>query len=255
MRDAVGNFASVLVLGGGSDIAAATLRQLVAGRTRRVILGARRPDSVSDIADELRDLGAEVEVMAFDAEDTAVHSEQMAKVFAQGGDIDLVISAFGILGDQDSFDADPAAAADAVRTNFGGQVSALLSVAAEMRRQGHGNIVVLSSVAGERVRKDNAVYGATKAGLDGFAQGLSDRLAGSGVDVCIVRPGFVHSSMTEGMDPAPFSTTPEAVATDIVNGLRRGSAVVWSPAILRWVFTVMRHLPRPVWRIVSNRGA
>jgi decaprenylphospho-beta-D-erythro-pentofuranosid-2-ulose 2-reductase len=245
----------VLVLGGGSDIAAATLRELVRGRTRRVVLGARRPESVADVVDELTDLGAEVEVVHFDAQESSEHRRQMEEVFAAGGDIDLVISAFGVLGDQESFDRDPAAAADAVQVNFAGQVSALLSVAAEMARQGHGNIVVLSSVAGERVRGDNTVYGATKAGLDGFAQGLGDRLAGTGVEVCIVRPGFVRSSMTEGMEPAPFATTPDAVAADIIAGLRRGAAVVWSPGILRWVFAVMRHLPRPLWRIVSRRGA
>lgn len=253
MRDAVGNFSSVLVLGGGSDIAAATLRRLVAGRTRRIILAVRTPAAVEDLSSELADLGAEVEVVGFDADDTDSHASVIAKIFGSGGDIDLVISAFGVLGNQDEFDLDPAAAAAAVRTNFGGQVSALLSVASEMKRQGHGSIAVLSSVAGERVRKDNVVYGSTKAGLDAFAQGLSDRLAGTGVTMCIVRPGFVHSSMTDGMDAAPFSTTPDAVAEDIVHGLERGSAIVWSPGILRWVFTVLRHLPRPLWRIASNR--
>ncbi len=255
MRDAVGNFSSVLVLGGGSDIAAATVRQLVAGRTRRLILAVRTPPSVEVFAKELNDLGCEVEVVEFDATATHEHAAQMSALFASQGDIDLVISAFGVLGDQDTFDENPSAAADAVVTNFAGQVSALLSVSAEMKAQGHGTIVVLSSVAGERVRKDNAVYGATKAGLDGFAQGLADRLVGTGVNVCIVRPGFVHSAMTEGMDAAPFATTPEAVATDIVDGLRKGSAIVWSPGVLRWVFTVMRHLPRPLWRFVSNRGS
>jgi decaprenylphospho-beta-D-erythro-pentofuranosid-2-ulose 2-reductase len=174
-------------------------------------------------------------------------------VFAAHGDIDLVISAFGILGNQDDFDADPVAAADAVVVNFAGQVSALTAVAAAMKRQGHGDIVVMSSVAGERVRKDNAVYGATKAGLDGYAQGLGDRLAGTGVRVLVVRPGFVHTKMTDGMEPAPFSTTPDKVAADIVAGLDRGATTVWSPGVLRYLFTVMRHLPRPVWRIVSNR--
>ena len=253
MRDAVGNVQSVLVLGGGSDIAAATVRKLASGRCRRIVLAVRDPAKVSALCTELgRDGAVDVSTLTFDATDTAAHSEFMGKAFASG-DIDLVISAFGILGNQDEFDVDPEAAADCVRVNFAGQVSALTAVAGEMRRQGHGTIVVLSSVAGERVRKDNAVYGATKAGLDAFAQALSDRLVGSGVSVMIVRPGFVHSRMTDGLDPAPFSTTPDAVADDIVAGLAKRSAIVWSPAILRWVFTVMRHLPAPVWRIVSNR--
>lgn len=252
MRDAVGNVQSAVVLGGGSDIAAATLRKLAAGRCRRVTLAVREPAKVDALADELRGLGATVDVVAFDGSAPETHAEAIGKMFADG-DVDLVLSAFGVLGNQDDFDDDPVAAAACVQTNFAGQVSALTAVAAEMRRQGHGTIVVLSSVAGERVRKDNAVYGATKAGLDGYALALGDRLVGTGVEVMVVRPGFVHSRMTEGMDPAPFSTTPDAVADDIVAGLARRAAVVWSPGILRWLFVVMRHLPRPVWRIVSNR--
>lgn len=252
MRDAVGNVQSVVVLGGGSEIAVATVRRLVAGRCRRVVLAVREPAKVEAVADELRGAGADVEVVAFDGAAPETHPAAVDALFT-GGDIDLVISAFGVLGDQDAFDHDPVAAADCVRTNFGGQVSSLTAVAARMRAQGHGAIVVLSSVAGVRVRRDNAVYGATKAGLDAFCQGLADRLAGTGVDVMIVRPGFVHTRMTEGLEPAPFSTTPEAVADDIVAGLARRSALVWSPGVLRWLFLVLRLLPRPVWRIVSNR--
>lgn len=253
MRDAVGNINSVLVLGGGSEIANETVELLLGRRCRSVLLAVRSPDKVADLVDHYRAEGVTADAIAFDAADPASHQSIIADAFRRSGDIDVVISAFGVLGNQVEFDDDPASAADAVLVNFGGQVSALTATAAEMKRQGHGTIVVLSSVAGERVRKDNAVYGATKAGLDGFAQGLSDRLVGTGVNVLIVRPGFVHSRMTEGLEPAPFSTTPDKVAADIVAGLDRGATVIWSPAILRPLFTVMRHLPRPVWRIVSNR--
>ena len=112
---------------------------------------------------------------------------------------------------------------------------------------------MLSSVAGERVRADNVVYGSTKAGLDAFAQGLGDRLAGTGARVMVVRPGFVHTRMTEGMAAQPFSTTPEVVAEAVARGLARRQHTVWAPGMLRWVFAVMRHLPRPLWRIVSAR--
>jgi decaprenylphospho-beta-D-erythro-pentofuranosid-2-ulose 2-reductase len=132
--------------------------------------------------------------------------------------------------------------------NFGGAMSAGLAVADRLRAQGHGSLVVLSSVAGERVRKANFVYGATKAGLDGFAQGLGDSLAGTGANVLVVRPGFVHSKMTDGMKAAPFATTPEAVADAVVSGLRKGRRTVWVPGILRPVFAVFRHLPGAVWR-------
>jgi len=252
MRDAVGNINSVLVLGGASEIATETVKLLAARRCKRVVLAVRDPGKVADLLESHRSLGMDATAIAFDGADTASHQKVVDEVFADG-DIDVVISAFGILGNQDEFDDDPAAAADAVVVNFAGQVSALTAVAAAMKRQGHGDIVVMSSVAGERVRKDNAVYGATKAGLDGFAHGLGDRLAGTGVRVMVVRPGFVHTRMTEGMEPAPLSTTPDKVAADIVAGLDKGAVTVWSPAPLRYLFMVLRHLPTPVWRIVSNR--
>ncbi|MFT3854435.1 MAG: SDR family NAD(P)-dependent oxidoreductase [Ilumatobacteraceae bacterium] len=127
-------------------------------------------------------------------------------------------------------------------------MSALVAAANALRAQGHGAIVVLSSVAGERVRAANSAYGATKAGLDGFAQGLGDRIAADGVHVLVVRPGFVRTSMTEGRPAAPLATTPEAVAEVTVKALRARRRTVWAPALMRPVFMVFRHLPGPVWR-------
>jgi decaprenylphospho-beta-D-erythro-pentofuranosid-2-ulose 2-reductase len=164
------------------------------------------------------------------------------------GDVDAALVAFGVLGDQDAFDGDADAAVAAVTTNYVGGVSVGLRLAERLRRQGHGALIFLSSVAGERVRKSNFVYGSSKAGMDGFAQGLGDRLDGSGVDVMIVRPGFVRTKMTEGLDDVPFSTTPEAVAEAIVRGLEKGSHTVWSPPVLRLVMMVLRHMPRAVFR-------
>ena len=135
--------------------------------------------------------------------------------------------------------------------NYAGPVSTLLHLANRFRAQGHGSIVVLSSVAGERVRKANYVYGSSKAGLDAFAQGLGDALAGTGVRVLVVRPGWVRTKMTEGMDPAPFPTTPEGVADVVAAGLAKGADVVWAPPVLRAVFSAFRHLPRPLWRKVA----
>jgi decaprenylphospho-beta-D-erythro-pentofuranosid-2-ulose 2-reductase len=160
----------------------------------------------------------------------------------------------GILGSQAAFDSDPAFAAKGVEINFAGLVSSCLAVASRMRAQGHGTIVVMSSVAGVRARKDNFVYGSTKAGLDAFAQGLGDSLVGTGVRVMVVRPGFVHTKMTEGMDAAPFSTTAEQVADVIVSGLASGREVVYAPPVLRYPFAVLRNLPRAIWRKVAERG-
>jgi decaprenylphospho-beta-D-erythro-pentofuranosid-2-ulose 2-reductase len=133
-------------------------------------------------------------------------------------------------------------------TNFTGAVSVLTILGERLAAQGHGAIVVLSSVAGERARQANYPYGATKAGLDAFAQGLGDALAPRGVHVLVARPGFVRTKMTAGRPAAPMSTDAETVAKDVVAGLRSHAHTVWSPGVLRYVFAVMRHLPRPLWR-------
>lgn len=253
MKDALGAVQSVLVLGGGSDIAIATVKELAKGRCRRVVLAGRRPDELGPQVAEIEAAGVtDVSTVHFDALDPSTHEKSLGEVFAEG-DVDVVLVAFGVLGNQDEFDDDPTSAAELIAVNTGGAISAIGTAAKLMRHQGHGNIVVLSSVAGERVRKDNAVYGASKAGLDGYTLGMADRLAGSGVHVMVVRPGFVHSKMTAGMQEAPFATTPEAVATDIAAGIAANRTIVWSPGKLRYVFSVLRHLPRPIWRIVSSR--
>jgi decaprenylphospho-beta-D-erythro-pentofuranosid-2-ulose 2-reductase len=249
MRDAFGEPQSLLVLGATSEIAQAITRRLVSRRARTVVLASRRPADLETFAQELRDGGAtQVELVAFDATRTTEHERLLADVFARTGDIDAVLLGFGVLGDQADFDERPDEAVTAAMTNYVGAVSTGLLVAEQFRRQGHGLLVVLSSVAGERARKANFVYGSTKAGLDAFAQGLGDALEGTGARVLIVRPGFVVSKMTEGMDPAPLATTPDAVADAVVRAIRRGQEVVYVPAALRVVFMGFRHLPRPVWR-------
>lgn len=249
MRNAVGDVQSVLVLGGSSDIGLAVARRLVTGGARKVVLAGRRPQAYGPAEQALRDAGAtDVSSVAFDADDTDSHEKVIAEVVSRSGDLDVVVAAFGVLGDQAVDGHDAASAVAVVRTNFLGGVSVLTVVANRLREQGHGTLVVLSSVAGERVRASNVVYGASKAGLDGFATGLADALHGTGARVLVVRPGFVTSKMTTGMDPAPMSTTPAAVAEAVAKGLRGSATVVWAPAQLRLVMSVLRHLPRPVFR-------
>jgi decaprenylphospho-beta-D-erythro-pentofuranosid-2-ulose 2-reductase len=207
------------------------------------------------VAQDLRAAGATtVEIRHWEATDVDSHRKVIGEIFDEFGDIDMVYAPAGILGSQDAFDADPSFAAAAVQINFGGLVSACLVVAERMKQQGHGMIVLMSSVAGLRARKDNYVYGSTKAGLDAFAQGLGDSLVGTGIRVMVVRPGFVHTKMTEGMSAAPFSTTPDKVAELIVQGMAKGTEVVWAPPILQVPFFVFRLLPRALWRKVSERG-
>ncbi len=249
MKDGLGDVQSILVLGGGSDIAQATVRRLVERRCRTVVLAAHHPEAVEPFAAELRAAGAsDVSVVAFDAADTASHAAVIDAAFAEHEDIDVVLLAFAVLGDQAAFDADPGAAVAVAQVNYVGSVSVGLLAASCLRAQGHGLLVVLSSVAGVRARAVNFVYGSTKAGLDAFAQGLGDRLAGSGASVLVVRPGFVRTKMTAGMKDAPMSTGPEQVADAIVAGIRKGRRIVWVPATLRPTFGLLRLAPQVVWR-------
>ncbi|MEI6624328.1 MAG: SDR family NAD(P)-dependent oxidoreductase, partial [Actinomycetes bacterium] len=173
-------------------------------------------------------------------------------VFAQGP-IDVAISAFGQLGNND----DPNDV-DAVRrlltVNYVASVTSGTIVAKHLKAQGYGSLVVLSSVAAERARLDNYVYASTKAGLDAWACGLADAMVGSGVQVLVVRPGFVDTVMTEGISPAPLATTAKVVAEVTVKGIRKGSSLVWAPATVRPLMSTMRHLPRPVFRVVAKKA-
>ena len=246
MQNALHEPQCIVLLGGTSEIGRAIVDELVSSATRTLVLACRHPDDAEPGHFE-RD-GLHVVVEHFDAAATDTHDEFARRLADEHGDVDVVVVAFGVLGDQAEFDEYPHAAAMAVHVNYTGAVSASLAFTGVMRRQGHGHLTVLSSVAGERVRAANYVYGSSKAGLDAFAQGLGDALAGSGVQVTVVRPGFVHSRMTRGMKAAPFATTPRAVGEMTVAGMRSGRHTVWTPGILRYVFSVLRHLPRAVFR-------
>jgi decaprenylphospho-beta-D-erythro-pentofuranosid-2-ulose 2-reductase len=248
VRDALGEVQSVLVLGGRSELAMATVLALAGRRTRRIVLAVRDPEAVDNELDELRNLGATADAVAFDALDTRRHGAFVKRLWAEYGDFDLVLVAFGVLGDQERALNDVAHAVEVVRANFTGAVSVLVPIAARMREQGHGTIAVLSSIAAVRARKANFVYASSKAGLDAFANGLADELAGSGVHVMIVRPGFVHTRMTEGMSAAPFATTADVEAAEVVRGIAAQRTVVYAPPVLRFVAPVLQMLPRAVWR-------
>jgi len=253
VTDGLGSPQSVLLLGGSSEIGLAITRRLVQRRAKTVILAGRDPDALKSAADDVRAAGAEtVEITAFDALATEEHDAFVDDVFSRHGDIDLVVMAFGVLGDQEEAERDTEAALTVLRTNFVGAASVALPLARRLRAQGHGTLLALSSVAAERARRANFVYGSSKAGLDAFCQGLGDSLVGTGVRVIIVRPGFVHTKMTAGRAAAPLSTTPEAVADAVVRGLENSAEMIWVPPALRVVMTGMRHLPRPLWRRIKG---
>ena len=249
IRQTVRVSGTVLVLGGRSEIGLAVAERLVGRGAGTVVLAARRSHELDDEEATLRRAGAaHVDRIEFDADDLLGHRPMVDDVVARHGPLDVVVVAFGILGDQARAERDAAHAVAVVQTDYTAHVSVLTHLANVLRAQGHGRLVVFSSVAGVRVRRANYVYGSAKAGLDGFASGLADALAGSGVRLLLVRPGFVVGRMTRGMSPAPLSSTPDQVADATVDALVRGRDEVWVPALLRPVFAGMRVLPRALWR-------
>ena len=251
MINALGSPQSLLVLGGTSEIGLAVAERLVRDRTRKVVLAGRDLDALRAAAERLRGIASpselDVAVLPFDAHDRASHATVVEQAFA-AGDVDVVLVAFGILGDQQRAETDAEHAVEIATVNYTAAVSVAVPVARAMTAQGHGALVVLSSVAGERPRRANFVYGSSKAGLDAFATGLGDALHGSGVHVLVVRPGFVPTRMTAHLPPAPLSTTPEAVAEAVLTGLRWRKDTVWVPPALRLVMSALRHTPRAVFR-------
>jgi short-subunit dehydrogenase len=247
MKDTADTGEVVVIFGGRSEIGIELATRLAPGAT--LLLAARRPELLDAQVAALQAAGAAaVHVRDFDADDLASHGPLVDSIVAEHGPIGTAVLAVGILGDQARAEKDAEHAAAIVHTDFVAQVSLLTVLANSMRAAGSGAIVVFSSVAGVRVRRANYVYGSAKAGLDGFCSGLADALHGSGVRLLLVRPGFVIGHMTEGMTPAPFSSTPAQVAAATARALTKGRRTVWVPGILRPVFFGMRLLPQFVWR-------
>ena len=249
MIDALGNPQSLLLVGGTSEIGLAIAQRLLRDRGGRLVLAGRDRAHMEDAARALsRDLPAvEVEVVHLDLTTTNTHDGVLSDVFSPG-DVDVAVLAAGVLGDQRRAEVDPGDAVAVAQVNYVGTMSVALHVAMRMEGQGHGVIVVLSSVAGLRGRRSNYVYGSSKAGIDVFSQGLADRLHGSGVRLVTVRPGFVRTRMTAGLEPAPLAVGPYEVAEDTASAVVGRADVVYVPPALRWVMIGLRALPGGLFR-------
>jgi decaprenylphospho-beta-D-erythro-pentofuranosid-2-ulose 2-reductase len=236
----------VLLVGGTSEIGLAIVRRLAAGGPVRAHLLGRDRERLERAAATLG--GPEATLDVLDADEIAEHDRVIERAFAQGDGFDVVVLAVGVLGGQKGLDAHVPEALEVMRVNFLDTGSLLLHCLRQMTRRGHGMLVVLSTVAVERPRASNAIYGAAKAGLDALAQGLADATASTGVRVLVVRAGFVHTRMTAGLPQAPFATTPQVVADATVRGIEETAHTVWVPGRLRLIFAVLRHLPRAIYR-------
>ena len=237
----------VAIFGGRSQIGVELATRLAPGAV--VVLAARGTDRLASESAAVTAAGARaVHALEFDADDLTSHAVLVESIEAEFGAIAVAVLAFGILGDQTRAETDAAHAAAIVHTDFTAQVSMLTVLTAGMRARGSGKVVAFSSVAGARVRRANYVYGSAKYALDGFVAGLTDALHGTGVQVLLVRPGFVIGRMTEGMAPAPLSSTPAQVADAAAKALRAGRTSVWVPRTLAVLALAFRLLPRSIWR-------
>ncbi|HZH25743.1 MAG TPA: SDR family oxidoreductase [Azospirillaceae bacterium] len=237
---------SVLILGATSDIARAVARRY-AQAGRPLVLAARNPEHLeADAADLTLRSGVEVRLVAFDVLDTAGHADFLDRL----GDLPAtVVCVVGLLGSQPEAQRDFDAARRVLDTNLTGPVSILGEVANRMERRGLGTIIGISSVAGDRGRASNYVYGAAKAGFTAFLSGLRNRLHRSGVHVVTVKPGFVRTRMTEGMKlPSLLTAGPDEVARAILAAEASGRDVAYVRPVWRVVMTAIRVLPERLFK-------
>ncbi|MGH3560758.1 MAG: decaprenylphospho-beta-D-erythro-pentofuranosid-2-ulose 2-reductase [Mycobacterium sp.] len=247
--DAVGNPQSILLLGGTSEIGLAICERYLRNAKARVILACLPGDpGRGDAAKQIQAAGAKsVELIEFDALDTGSHPKVIDAAFAPG-DVDVAIVAFGMDADAEELWHNQLKAVQVVEINYTAAVSVGVLLAEKMRSQGFGQIIAMSSVAGERVRRSNFVYGSTKAGLDGFYLGLSDALREDGVRVLVIRPGQVRTRFSAHVKEAPLTVDKEYVANLAVTASAKGKELVWAPGAFRYVMMVLRHVPRRIFR-------
>ena len=237
---------NVLILGATSDMAQAIAKKFAA-EGWGLTLAALEPELLGPIADDLR-VRSEMEIQAleFNALDFSSHRNFYESLETKP---DAVICAFGYMGDQMLARTDLDEARKTIDINFTGAVSILNVVAEDFEKRGHGAIAAISSVAGDRGRQSNYIYGCAKAGLTAYLAGLRNRLAKSGVHVMTVKPGFVRTKMTENLElPAALTATPEQVADAVFQGLEKKRNTLYILWMWRWIMLVIRHIPEFIFK-------
>jgi decaprenylphospho-beta-D-erythro-pentofuranosid-2-ulose 2-reductase len=251
MINAVGAAQSILLLGGSSEIGLAITAEFLKKGPAKVILASRPNDPLREAsAEKMKAAGAsEVVTIDFDATDFDSHQEVVDKAFADG-DVDICIVAFGVLGDAEELWQNQRKAVQAANINYTGAVSMGVLVGQKFKEQGHGQFIAMSSVAGERVRRSNFVYGSTKAGLDGFYLNLGEALEEYGVKTLVIRPGQVRTRMSADVAEAPLTVNKEDVAKLAVKAVENGKTLVWAPPAFQLVMLVLKHIPRKIFKML-----
>ncbi len=231
------------MLGATSSIAIATMRRLVSANTHFMLV-ARNSNRLTAVAQDLLTRGAmAVDTWVMDLDDTTTHAEMLASAAQRLGRIDVALIAHGVLGDQEAAEADFDAAAAILHTNFISAVSLLTWLGNYCQAQRGGTLAVISSVAGDRGRKSNYVYGASKGALNVFLDGLRNRIDRDGVQVLTIKPGFVATPMTAHVPKNALFATPDQVARGILSAIEHRRDVVYVPWFWRWIMTLVCAIP------------
>lgn len=242
---------SVALIGATSEIGLSILKAMPHENLQTCYLVARDPERAADSLKGILPSRTKLVCINFQAEDTQSHAQIVEQLFADS-DLDIAIIAAGVLGN-DVNKGEVSNALDVMGVNYVASAHVMLLAAEKMRLQGHGQIEIISSFAQTRPRVDNFIYGSSKAGLDFMARGLNDKLKGTGVSICILRPGFVRTRMTKLMPEAPFTVNVEVVGKLAVKLLKDGGGIGYAPPILKWVALVFTHLPSGIFGKLSNR--
>jgi decaprenylphospho-beta-D-erythro-pentofuranosid-2-ulose 2-reductase len=254
MDDGLGRIQNVLVLGGTSEIGCAIADALLP-HPGSVILAGRHPAGLAAAGTRISRPGRDVATLHYDATASAAATiNVLSAAAARKGDLDAVILCVGELTDETTLADDSVATEAALRTSMLGPMIAVHASVARLRAQGHGTLVVLSSVAAVRTRQGLLTYGVAKSALDLYARRIGDVARSSGVRVLVVRPGHVRTRMTAGLPEQVLTIEAQDVAVRVWTALRRGSRVVYAPALLRPVVAILRLLPTPVFRWLSSAG-
>lgn len=240
-----------LILGATSGIAVPLNREL-AKRGNRLLLAARNKEQLDIVKNDLHArFNVEVETVLFNASDHNNHKAFIDKVEEDFGILDGIVWAVGVLGKQGQAEEDYKKAFTIIDANYLSAVAILEPIAAKFQKRKTGQIIAISSVAGDRGRAANYIYGSAKAGLSAYLQGLRQRLAKSGVHVMTVKPGVVDTKMIEGEETMPLIAKPGKVALEIMNGIIRRREVLYTPGIWRFIMISLRHIPEFIFKRLS----
>jgi short-subunit dehydrogenase len=238
----------VIIIGAASGIAQALARKLAQRGGVRLMLWGRTRAKLEIIAADLRvRTGATVEADAFDFNDFNAHRAALDRALVLG-DWDTAVICHGTLGDQSAGEKDFALVEQEFRTNCLSVLSFLTLLANYFEKRGTGTLAAISSVAGDRGRQSNYIYGTTKAALSTFLQGLRNRLSSKNVHVLTIKPGFVDTPMTAHLKKGLLFATPEKVAQDIIRAIAGKKSVLYTPWFWRWIMLAIKMIPETIFR-------